>query len=252
VRNTSATPFPEIRALPPDVFERQLDWLQAHYVLVGLPELEAAVAGTVRLPENAAHLTFDDGFVDHFTTVFPILRRRGLSGTFFVAQDTCGRFPRLLDVHKTHFLLAALGAEAFGRGVLEAASAARPNPGADVFGVDRWEAADERAIKRLLNYELSFEDSARALDTLFQSHLGDQAVFVRLPHTVTSHAGAPAARRAAPRTAGRRGMAPVAHRAAHGVVLLSVGRARHLHRRDGAAAWGDRLLRRVQHGAAGC
>jgi peptidoglycan/xylan/chitin deacetylase (PgdA/CDA1 family) len=179
VRNTSATPFPEIRALPPDVFERQLDWLQAHYVLVGLPELEAAVAGTVRLPENAAHLTFDDGFVDHFTTVFPILRRRGLSGTFFVAQDTCGPLPRLLDVHKTHFLLAALGAEAFGRGVLEAASAARPDPGADVFGVDRWEAADERAIKRLLNYELSFEDSARALDKLFQSHLGDQAVFAR-------------------------------------------------------------------------
>ena len=77
------------------------------------------MSGQARLPENAAHLTFDDGFVDHYATVYPILRRRGLSGTFFVAEETCGAAPRVLDVHKTHFLLAHLGAEAFGRAVLD-------------------------------------------------------------------------------------------------------------------------------------
>jgi peptidoglycan/xylan/chitin deacetylase (PgdA/CDA1 family) len=179
VRDTAATPFPEIRALPPAVFERQLDWLQSRFTVVGLAEIEAAAAGHGEMPADAAHLTFDDGFVDHHDTVFPILRRRGLSGTFFVAEDTCGPAPRLLDVHKTHFLLAHLGAEAFGRAVLDATSAARGSGDSDVFGVDRWEASDERAIKRLLNYDLPYEESSRVLDALFRAHLGDSAEFAR-------------------------------------------------------------------------
>lgn len=179
VRDTSATPFREIRALPPDVFEQQLDWLQARFELVGLTDVEEAVHGGRTLPANAAHLTFDDGFVDHHATVFPILRRRGLSGTFFVAADTCGPAPRLLDVHKTHFLLAHLGAETFGEAVLKETSSHRHANGTDVFGVDRWEAADERAIKRLLNYELAYEESSRVLDALFRAHLGDPVAFAR-------------------------------------------------------------------------
>ena len=177
VRDTLETPFPEIRALPPHLFEQQLDWLQERFALVPLTDVEAAVDGRGPLPENAAHLTFDDGFVDHYSTVFPILRRRGLSATFFVAADTCGPAPRVLDVHKTHFLLAHLGAEAFGRAVLDETSATRSAAGADVFGVDRWEAADERAIKRRLNYELPFEESSRVLDALFRAHLGDPTAF---------------------------------------------------------------------------
>jgi peptidoglycan/xylan/chitin deacetylase (PgdA/CDA1 family) len=179
VRDAAATDFPEIRALPPDAFEQQLDWLESRFALVGLAEIEAAVSGRGRLPDNAAHLTFDDGFVDHYATVYPILRRRGLSGTFFVAEETCGVAPRVLDVHKTHFLLAHLGAEAFGRAVLDETTSARNTSGADVFGVDRWEAADERAIKRLLNYDLPYDESSRVLDTLFRAHLGDVAAFAR-------------------------------------------------------------------------
>ena len=48
VRDSAATPFPEIRALPPALFEQQLDWLQAEYALVGLAELEAALDGRRR------------------------------------------------------------------------------------------------------------------------------------------------------------------------------------------------------------
>jgi hypothetical protein len=34
VRDVEKTPFPAIRALPPALFERQLDWLQARYRLI--------------------------------------------------------------------------------------------------------------------------------------------------------------------------------------------------------------------------
>jgi len=182
VRDTAATAFPAIRALPPDMFERQLDWLQAEYDLVSLEVFEAALDGGRALPPNPALLTFDDGFVDHYETVLPALAARGLSGVFFLAHDASGPAPRVLGVHKTHFLLARLGSDAFGEAVLgecwAAAQAARAG-GAAVFGLDRWEHADERAIKDLLNYELPIDEAERVLDVLFARHLGPQDEFAR-------------------------------------------------------------------------
>jgi peptidoglycan/xylan/chitin deacetylase (PgdA/CDA1 family) len=181
VRETAATAFPAIRALPPAMFERQLDWLQASYEVVTLEAFEAALEGGPALPSNAALLTFDDGFVDHYDTVLPALAARGLSGVFFLAYDASGPSPRVLGVHKTHFLLARLGSDAFGDAVLGEcrAAAQAPRGGAGVFGLDRWEHADERAIKDLLNYELPIAEAERVLDVLFARHIGSQDEFAR-------------------------------------------------------------------------
>jgi peptidoglycan/xylan/chitin deacetylase (PgdA/CDA1 family) len=181
VRDSSATPFPEIRALAPELFVRQLDWLQAHYTIVTIPQLEAALDGNAALPSGAALLTFDDGFVDHYETVFPVLRERGLSAAFFVSHDSCGPSPSLLGVHKTHFLLARLGAEAFGRAVIGACEASQtlPNGHRGVFGADRWEEADDQAVKHLINYELPFAEADRVLESLFARHIGDSSSFAR-------------------------------------------------------------------------
>jgi hypothetical protein len=179
VRDSRATAFPEIRALSPDLFRQQLDWLQAQFSLVGAAEVEAALGGGAPLPPGAALLTFDDGFIDHYREAFPVLRARGLSGIFFLSQSTCGPSPRLLGVHKTHFLLSQLGAAAFGQAVLAECRSAHIDLDAGVLGADRWEAADERAIKNLLNYHLPFEDAERVLDRLFADSIGQQDAFAR-------------------------------------------------------------------------
>jgi peptidoglycan/xylan/chitin deacetylase (PgdA/CDA1 family) len=183
VRDCDKTPFPAIRALPLAAFERQLDWLQSACHVVGQHDLEAALDGAATLPPDAALLTFDDGFVDHYEAVFPILRARGLTGVFFLTQDACGPARRVLPVHKTHFLLAKLGAAAFSRAIVEECETALAGAGAAarqrVFGSDVWERADERAIKDLLNYELSFDEADRVLEALFARHLGDETVFAR-------------------------------------------------------------------------
>ena len=51
-------------------------------------------------------LTFDDGYLDHFTTVFPLLHERGWQGSFFPPVRPCRDYV-LLDVNKVHFTLAA-------------------------------------------------------------------------------------------------------------------------------------------------
>jgi peptidoglycan/xylan/chitin deacetylase (PgdA/CDA1 family) len=181
VRDSSATAFPEIRALAPDLFTRQLDWLQERHTIVSVDDLQAALDGGPALPPRAALLTFDDGFIDHFTAVLPQFRARGMSGVFFIAHDACGPSLRVLGVHKTHFLLARLGAEALGRAVLQESVIAAGVAGrsGSVFGNDQWDVQDEHAVRHLLNYELPLDEAERVLDLLFTRHIGDDGAFAR-------------------------------------------------------------------------
>ena len=51
-------------------------------------------------------MTFDDGYLDHYTNVFPLLFERGWQGSFFPPSQTV-LDGKLLDVNKIHFILAA-------------------------------------------------------------------------------------------------------------------------------------------------
>ena len=74
----------------PETFEAQLRWLQAHHVrTLTATELRAGLARGTR-PENAVVLTFDDGYAEAATTVFPLLQRYGARATFFVSSGFVG------------------------------------------------------------------------------------------------------------------------------------------------------------------
>src|SRR3546814_7258045 len=84
VRDLQRTRFPEIKGLTVEGFRGQLDYLSRHYCFIGADDLIAAIRDpTAARPPNAALLTFDDGYADHYQTVFPILHERGIQGLFF-------------------------------------------------------------------------------------------------------------------------------------------------------------------------
>ena len=179
VRDTAATSFPAIRALAPAAFEQQLDWLSAQGTIVTPHQLNDALNGVAPLPADAIVLTFDDGFIDHYETVFPVLRARDLSGMFFVTRAAIDSSPELLSVHQIQFLLAALGAETFARAVLDECRAVPERIRSAVYGNDRWDDEREQSIKELLNYTLPFDDANRVLDTVFRRCVGDPVAFAR-------------------------------------------------------------------------
>ena len=55
-----------------------------------LDALRAAIDRRAPLPGRRVVLTFDDGYEDNYTVVFPLLRRYGFIGTFFVVTSTIG------------------------------------------------------------------------------------------------------------------------------------------------------------------
>jgi peptidoglycan/xylan/chitin deacetylase (PgdA/CDA1 family) len=106
VRDLARSRYPAINARTLDDFRTQLAYIGRHYEVVTSEQVMAAASGDGQLPDNACWLTFDDGYLDHFTNVFPLLDERGWQGSFFIPA-----LPildgKLLDVNKIHLLLAA-------------------------------------------------------------------------------------------------------------------------------------------------
>lgn len=69
----------------PDMFRAQMERLSAEgYKTISLYDLHDALLWGTSLPPQPVILTFDDGYSDHYTAVFPVLRELGFSATFFI------------------------------------------------------------------------------------------------------------------------------------------------------------------------
>ena len=71
----------------PEVFEQQIAFLAAHYEIVSLSTLARRVTAGYDGDRPLVALTFDDGYRDNYRYAFPILRRYGVAGTFFLTTD---------------------------------------------------------------------------------------------------------------------------------------------------------------------
>ncbi len=69
----------------PELLEAQLSFVQRWFNPIGIGELLAFALRGERLPNNPVLITFDDGYRDNHDVALPILRRRGIRATFFVA-----------------------------------------------------------------------------------------------------------------------------------------------------------------------
>jgi peptidoglycan/xylan/chitin deacetylase (PgdA/CDA1 family) len=105
VRDLDRTRYPRIKGCSLSKFRSHLDYIANHHTVVTVKQVVAALKHGESLPDNSVWLTFDDGFIDHYSNVFPLLHERGWQGSFFppvrAIQDR-----ELLDVHRIHFILA--------------------------------------------------------------------------------------------------------------------------------------------------
>ena len=186
VRDAVATAFPSIKGLPVADFQGQLDYLQRHYTVVGQQEVAAALAGEGELPPNPVLLTFDDGYVDHFVSVLPMLSQRGLQGLFFPAAKPV-REGSVLDVNKVHFVLGAVAdSEILVQAVRDAVEENRARFGlhpVDAYWreyarASRFDPAEVTFVKRMLQKGLPEALRRQLLDSLFRTHVSaDEAAF---------------------------------------------------------------------------
>jgi peptidoglycan/xylan/chitin deacetylase (PgdA/CDA1 family) len=107
VRDLVRTRFPAIRGRTIDEFRFQIDYLQKIGTFITARQLIDAVNNGTELPRDAVMVSFDDGYLDHYTNVLPILNDFQIEGLFFppALPIVAGR---VMDVNKIHFILASV------------------------------------------------------------------------------------------------------------------------------------------------
>jgi peptidoglycan/xylan/chitin deacetylase (PgdA/CDA1 family) len=80
-----------VPALPPRLFEAQLEHLARHYRVVPSGDLQAAAAARRRGQRFPVAITFDDDLPSHVRHALPALRAAGLSATFFLSGASLER-----------------------------------------------------------------------------------------------------------------------------------------------------------------
>jgi len=105
VREIKKSRYPEIKGLSFDLFRQQIKYIQRFYEIIRMEDLISSIKHGHSLPKNALLLTFDDGYMDHFEYVFPVLDKLGVQGSFFPPAKAILEHT-VLDVNKIHFILA--------------------------------------------------------------------------------------------------------------------------------------------------
>lgn len=106
VRDLPRTRYPRIKGLLTEKFEGQLDYITQHYTVCSIGQIISTIHSEDELPPNPCLLTFEDGFIDHYLTVFPTLEEREIVGSFYPPAKAIEQH-KVLDVHKIHFILAS-------------------------------------------------------------------------------------------------------------------------------------------------
>ena len=65
--------------VPPDIFEFQINFINDNFNVIGPDDLLSD-----NIPENAALITFDDGFKSYFRTAVPILKKYAIPSVMFL------------------------------------------------------------------------------------------------------------------------------------------------------------------------
>ncbi|MHA8054522.1 polysaccharide deacetylase family protein [Aquirufa nivalisilvae] len=96
--------FSGLNALDLENFIKQLDYLQKKYCIIDHNILMQHLESNMKLPSNCVLLTFDDGYIDIYNYVLPVLLERNLKGLFYVPNYFKSK--KLLQVNVIHLLLS--------------------------------------------------------------------------------------------------------------------------------------------------
>ena len=188
VRDFARSRYPGIKGLATDKFKEQLAYIKTFYHPVSAWDVMDAIEGKGKLPPRSILLTFDDGYIDHFTDVFPVLARENISACFFPPAK-CILEDAVLDVNKIHFILAEIADKRALVNYIYQALDEQRGP-CDLESNDtywkrcgvasRFDPAEVTFVKSMLQRELPEDLRKTIVDRLFRKYVStDEKAFAR-------------------------------------------------------------------------
>lgn len=188
VRDLQHSRYPKIKGMDYRLFKDQIAFFERNFTVVTMEEVIRAWNGDGNLPENAMLLTFDDGYIDNYIYIFPVLKEHRMQGSFFVPGKIIAENV-LLDVNKIHFILASANVDLILKDLFMQLNyyrkAGAPLPSnEELFKkhavANRFDQKEVVCIKRILQTEIEEEIRHRISDYLFRKYVAlPEEVFAR-------------------------------------------------------------------------
>lgn len=188
VRDLKNSRYPQIKGLDYDLFKQQIEFFKNNFNVITMEEMIAFYDEGYKLPEKAMLLTFDDGYVDHYTSVFPVLNEYKMQGSFYISGKTFVDHV-LLDVNKIHFILASANINTLLKDVYEQLDYYRGNEydiesNEDLFNkyaiANRFDPKEVIFVKRLLQTVLPEDLRTKISSKIFEKLIGiKEDIFAR-------------------------------------------------------------------------
>ncbi len=180
VRDLKKSSFPNIKGLDIKLFKEQINYLRKNYCIITMEEVLFSIDNQSDLPKKSVLLTFDDGYLDHYENVLPILDKYKIQGSFYAPAKAIVEH-EVLDVNKIHFILASVDdASILVKELREQIYIHQEEYDLDDFEdyyrrlahSSRLDSKDIIFIKRLLQVELAQELRLKIVDILFNKYIG--------------------------------------------------------------------------------
>ena len=180
VRPIKNSKYYKIKGLEIDGFKRQIEFFEKKFHFITIEELLDSAYSNKAIPKNSILLTFDDGFKDHFSHVFPILKKLNIQGCFFPVAKPIEK-NLVLDVHKIHFILANTSEQNLVKEIFQSIrenknkfSLKNPEDYFKELGIpNRFDTKETIFIKRILQRELPKELRGKITDKLFTKFVSE-------------------------------------------------------------------------------
>ena len=173
VRDVKKSIYPNLKALETKKFIEQINFFTKNFNLLNYDDFNEILLSKKIPRKPSILLTFDDGYIDHYENVFPILQKKKASGIFYVPIKTLEN-KKVLDVNKIHFILEKEQNRKKILMLIENYTKKYLNKNLDQLNVNkihlnnRWDDKDTFLIKKLLQFHLTDKLRIKIIDKLFK------------------------------------------------------------------------------------
>lgn len=169
--------FPNFRYLHIDDFVKQVRYFKERFSVHTKKSFLESIDQKNIIP-NSLVLTFDDGFIDHYKYVLPVLEDENVMGVFYVPTAPYTQ-NKVLDVHKIHYLIGRYDAKKLIKDLNDLIDNNMLEHVKDFKEVTYVYQKDDEAVllfKKILNYFISYEYRHQVIEKLFEKYSDDSTV----------------------------------------------------------------------------
>jgi len=175
--------YPFFNSLDISIFKRQLDYFSKKYGFISVNEfIESINTGEVK---KGVLLTFDDGFKDHYQYVLPELKKRHITGFFYIPTNHYKlKSPerKLLGVHRVHYLLGKYDAALLFNEIINMIDTSflevdKMSEFDTEIYKDQENSKSQYDFKRMFNYYIKYEHRDEILDSLMKKYFDETELY---------------------------------------------------------------------------